>query len=71
VRAYTQRDLRRLLVGLPIRVVVHTQVFPGYDKIVYRHPTFGHLFRRMTYFLERTPFRILGLSHLLVVERVS
>jgi len=71
VRAYTPRDLRRLLVGLPVRVVVHTQVFPGYDKIVYRYPTFGHLFRRMTYFLERTPFRILGLSHLLVVERAS
>jgi SAM-dependent methyltransferase len=71
VRAYTRRDLRRLLVGLPVQVVAHIQIFPGYDKIVHNHPTFGHLFRRMTYFLEHTPFRILGLSHFLVAERMS
>jgi SAM-dependent methyltransferase len=71
VRAYTRRDLRRLLVGLPVQVVIHIQIFPGYDKIVRRYPAFGHLFRRMTYFLERTPLRILGLSHFLVAERIS
>jgi SAM-dependent methyltransferase len=33
VRAYTGRDLRQLLDGLPVRVVAHTQIFPGYDKV--------------------------------------
>lgn len=71
VRAYTRRDLRRLLAGLPVKIVVHTQIFPGYDKIVQRRPKLGRWLRRVTYFLEHTPLRILGLSHLLVVEKIA
>lgn len=71
VRAYTRRDLRRLLIGLPVRIVVHTQIFPGYDKIVRRYPAVGRWLRWATYLMERTPLRALGLSHLLVVERTS
>lgn len=68
VRAYTGRDVQHLLEGLPLRVVVHTQIFAGYDKLVRRSPWLGHLLRAITYRLERTPARWLGLSHLLVVE---
>jgi SAM-dependent methyltransferase len=71
VKAYTRRDLRQLLDGLPVRVVAHTQIFPGYDKVVYRRPTLGRWLRRVTYFLEGTPLRTFGLSHLLVVERIA
>ena len=71
MRAYTRRDLRRLLDGLPVRIEAHTQIFPGYDKIVHRYPAVGSWLRRATYFMERTPLRILGLSHFLVVERTS
>jgi SAM-dependent methyltransferase len=71
VRAYTRRDLRRLLDGLPVRIVAFSQIFPGYDKIVRRYPALGGWLRRVTYFLERTPLRTLGLSHILVVERIS
>lgn len=71
VKAYTRGDLRRLLAGLPVRVVVHTQIYPGYDKIVRRHRRLGALLRRITYFLEHTPLRLLGLSHLVVVEKVE
>jgi hypothetical protein len=71
VRAYTRGDLRRLLDGLPVRVVTHTQIFPGYDKIVARRPALGRWLRRATYFMERTPLRLLGLSHFLVLERTS
>jgi SAM-dependent methyltransferase len=71
VRAYTRRDLRRLLDGLPVRIVAHTQIFPGYDKIVHRRPALGRWLRRATYFMERTPLRLLGLSHFLVLERTS
>ncbi|MFC2030444.1 class I SAM-dependent methyltransferase [Chloroflexota bacterium] len=69
VRAYTRNDLRELLAGQPARIVVHTQIFPGYDKVVRRWPTLGRILRRLAYILERTPFRLFGLSHLLVVER--
>jgi len=69
VRAYTTRGLQRLFDGLPVRVVRHTRVFPGYDKIVARAPALGRALRAVTYALERTPLRAFGLSHLLVVER--
>jgi SAM-dependent methyltransferase len=71
VRAYTRRDLSRLLARLPVRIVVHTQIYPGYDKIVRRHRRFGGLLRRITYFLEHTPLRVVGLSHLVVVEKTQ
>ena len=70
VRAYTARGLRRLLHGLPAKVVVHTQVYPGFDNVVARHPRLGRWLRRFLYALERTPLRVFGLSHLLVVERL-
>jgi SAM-dependent methyltransferase len=71
VRAYTVRDLRQLIAGLPVRVVVHSQVFPGYDKIVRRYRALGRILRRATYFLEGTPLRLFGLSHLLVLEKTA
>lgn len=70
VRAYTARGLRRLFLGAPVRVVEHTQVYPGYDNLTYRLPGLGRALRRITYGLERSPLRALGLSHLLVVEKV-
>lgn len=68
VRAYTGRAIRRLFAGLPIRVLVHTQIYPGYDNIVARLPRLGHFIQWITYALEKTPFRCLGLSHFLVLE---
>ncbi len=69
VRTYTRRGLRRLLEDLPLRVVHHSQIFPGYDNVVTRSPTVGHLLRRVTYALERTPLRAFGLSHFVVAEK--
>ncbi|MGD8399193.1 MAG: class I SAM-dependent methyltransferase [Anaerolineae bacterium] len=69
VRAYTRRDLDRLFDGLPVSVVAHTQIYPGYDKIVRRRRLLGRVLRKATYLLERTPLRAFGLSHLLVVEK--
>jgi len=69
VRAYTTRGLRALCAGLDMRLVVHTQIFPGYDNIVRRRPRLGHLLRRVTYTLEATPLRAFGLSHLIVLQK--
>jgi len=52
------------------RVVEHSRVFPGFDNIVYRFPTFGKLLRSALYTLEATPLRIFGLSHFLVLEKL-
>ena len=69
VRAYTMARLRNLFVNLPVRVIAHTQIYPGYDNIVHRWPRRGEWLRRLTYTLEKTPLRKFGLSHLLVVEK--
>jgi SAM-dependent methyltransferase len=71
VRAYTRRGLRRLLAGLPVRVVTHVQVYPAYDKVTRRRPGLGRALRRVTHSLEGTPLQAFGLSHLLVVERTA
>ena len=70
VRAYTTRGLRALFDGLPVRIVVHTQIYPGYDNLLARRPTLARWLRRGTYAMEQTPFRIFGLSHFLVAEKV-
>lgn len=71
VRAYRAGELRRLFAGLPVRLVTHTQVYPGYDNVVARRPRLGLLLRALSYSLENTPLRAFGLSHLLVVERLQ
>ncbi len=70
VRAYLAKDLRRLLQGLPVRIVVHTYVYPGFDGLASRHPRLGALMRRIFYFLEKTPLRAFGLSHFMVLEKL-
>lgn len=68
VRAYTVGGLRALFAGQPVRVVVHRQIYPGYDNIVARRPALGRWIRRITYALEATPLRFFGLSHFLVLQ---
>ncbi len=70
VRAYTAGNLKHLLTGLPVTVITHTQIYPGYDNIVARRPALGNVLRQITYTLEHTPLRRLGLSHLLVIEKI-
>jgi len=68
-RAYLSRDLRGLAQGLEARVVIHTYVFPGFDNITARSARLGRLLRAIFHRLEKTPLRVLGLSHFLVLER--
>lgn len=70
VRAYTGRGLRRLFDSPQARVITHTQIYPGYDNVAARRPGLGRLLRTVTYALEHTPLRRLGLSHFLVVEKL-
>lgn len=69
VRVYSTRDLKRLIDGLPLRIVQHTIIFGAYDNIIARWPTFGRALRAVFHALEKTPLRVFGLSHLWVLER--
>lgn len=70
VRAYTKRSLLELFVDLPVRVVHHGRIFGGYDNIEARWPRFGRRFKKALYAAEKTHLSVLGLSHLLVLEKV-
>jgi len=58
-----------LFDGQPVRIVHHSRIFGCYDNIIQRHPHIGRWIRDLLYLLERTPFRVFGLSHLLVIEK--
>lgn len=66
VRAYRTGDFRALFDGLDGEIIAHTQVYPGYDKIAARRHELAGLLRNVTYALENTPLRKLGLSHFVV-----
>lgn len=68
-RAYTTNGLRRLIAGLPATLVVHTQVYPGFDNITARRGRLGQSLRNIFYRLEQTPLRMFGLSHFMVLRK--
>lgn len=71
VRAYTRRMLRRLFADHPVRVVVHTEIYPGYDNIIASRPVLGRVLQSVTYALESTPLKRIGLSHFMVLQVVE
>lgn len=71
VRTYTWGKLWRLFDGLPVRLLHHGRIFGGYDNIERRLPRLGKSIKKALYAAEKTPFAVLGLSHLLVLERLD
>lgn len=69
VRAYRKKELLQLFQPLPVRIVHHERIFGGYDNIVVRWPRAGRLIQTTLHALEATPFAVLGISHLLVLEK--
>jgi hypothetical protein len=66
---YSPRDLEDLFSGLPVKFIERTVVFGAYDNIIARSRAAGHVLRDLTQWLEKTPMRVLGLSHFWVVEK--
>jgi len=71
VRAYTARGIKRLFDGEPVQFVHHSRIYGGYDNLIARLGKPAQIIRDMLYTLEDTPLDTWGLSHLLVVEKVS
>ena len=70
-RVYSKRGLEKLFEGLPVRPVEKTIIFGAYDNIITRFGALGKLLRGILQFLEKTPLRGLGLSHVWVVEKIN
>jgi SAM-dependent methyltransferase len=70
VRVYTRRSLLALFRGLPLQVLHHSTVYPGFDKVAQRAPALGRAVRAACYRMERWPLlKRCGLSHLLIVQK--
>ena len=69
VRVYTTRDLQKLFEGLPVNLIERRIIFGAYDNIIARFGAFGKILRGILQLLEKTPFKIFGLSHFWVVEK--
>ncbi|MBK8432535.1 MAG: hypothetical protein IPL28_15105 [Chloroflexi bacterium] len=52
-----------------MRELFHSRIFGGYDNIETRWPTFGRWLKKGLYAAERTPLRVLGISHFVVLEK--
>jgi len=70
VRVYSGHKLLGLFADQPVKVVIHTRIYPGFDNVVRRFPFAGSLVRSILYALESTPLQIFGLSHFLVLEKM-
>jgi SAM-dependent methyltransferase len=69
VRMYSKSDMQKLFAGLPVKLIESTIIFGAYDNIIARFGPFGRLLRGILQLLEKTPLKILGLSHFWVVEK--
>jgi SAM-dependent methyltransferase len=69
VRTYTAGSLKRLFSDLPVEIVHHHRIFGGYDNIEARWPKVGRMLKRILYSAEDSPLALLGLSHMLVLEK--
>ncbi|HEY3209508.1 MAG TPA: class I SAM-dependent methyltransferase [Actinomycetota bacterium] len=68
-KAYTTSDIFKLWAGLPVRLIVHTYVYPGFDNVAARSRQAGKVLRGVLYRAERTPARRFGLSHFVVLQK--
>jgi SAM-dependent methyltransferase len=66
----THGILEKLFVGLPVKFIRRTVIFGAYDNIIARRAGIGKALREVLLLLEKTPLRVLGLSHFWVVEKL-
>jgi SAM-dependent methyltransferase len=69
VKVYSKRDIERLFAGLPVKIIERAIIFGAYDNIIARFGLLGKILRKILQFLEKTPLKVLGLSHFWVVEK--
>ena len=69
VRVYSTGDLEKLFAGQPVHILERGLIFGAYDNLIKRFGFLGKILRSLLQALERTPLRVLGLSHFWVVEK--
>jgi SAM-dependent methyltransferase len=70
VRVYSIGKLQHLFAGRTVKILQQQIIFGAYDNIIYQHPALGQLIRKLLLWLEKTPLKILGLSHFWVIQKL-
>jgi len=69
VRVYTRMDLKKLFLGLPLKIERIETIFGAYDNIIEKLPLLGKMLRAVIYVIEKTPLNRLGLSHFWILRK--
>ena len=81
VRNYSNREIRSLIEnplptsplsrgGVPLRIIYHKHVFPGFDGLVRRFGFVGKIIQGFFFWLEKTPLHFFGISHIIIAEKI-
>ncbi len=79
VRNYTNLELRSKILEAGSfkpeadgwKIIYHSHVFPGFDGAVKRFGDLGRYLQKLFFWLEKTPFHWFGISHLIIVEKLT
>jgi ubiquinone/menaquinone biosynthesis C-methylase UbiE len=71
VRNYWDSDLRKLLKDQPVKVNLHTHIFPGFDGMTRRFGVVGRAVQKIFFWLEKTPLNWFGISHFVILEKMT
>jgi ubiquinone/menaquinone biosynthesis C-methylase UbiE len=70
-KAYRKSEIKSLFDGLPLRIVVFTQLFPAFDKLSAKIPPLKGFLKRVVRPLEKTPLKAFGLSHFIIAKKTA
>lgn len=69
VKNYWTGELNRMLKNSGFIIEVHSYVFPGFDGAVRKLGFIGKGIQKVFLFLEKTPLKVFGISHMIVARK--
>jgi len=69
VRNYSWHVLRKKIKSAGGKVIYHTRIFPGFDKMTAKYGPAGKFVKDALHSAEKTPLKFFGISHLVIVEK--
>ncbi len=69
VRNYSNKDIKRLFSNIDAKIIYHSHVFPGFDKLSKKRGLVGKLVQKFFHAIEKTPLNYFGISHFLIVKK--
>tara|TARA_Y100000994_G_scaffold52856_1_gene42276 strand:+ start:5443 stop:6219 length:777 start_codon:yes stop_codon:yes gene_type:complete len=70
-RVYGHQDWSQLILNTDLQIIEHTYVYPGFDNLEKKLGILGRMIRKICYRAEKNWFRRFGLSHFLILEKIS